>query len=142
MADLFTLDDLRLVHAIAAAGTLTGAARRLSLDHSTAFRRLNAVEKRLGARLFERRRDGYTPTEAGQAALKTAARTLDDLDDLERRLAGEDLRPSGVVRVTTTDTLVGLLSSMFVALRDEQPDITVELIVANPFLALRQRDAD
>jgi DNA-binding transcriptional LysR family regulator len=139
---LFTLDDLRLVQAIAAVGTLTGAAQRLALDHSTAFRRLNAVEKRLGARLFERARDGYTPTEAGRAALETAARMLDDLDDLERRLAGEDLRPSGLVRVTTTDTLVGLLSGLFVALRAEQPEITIELIVANPFLTLRQRDAD
>jgi|SRR5262245_9016315 len=142
MPGRFTLDDLRLVQAIAATGTLTGGARRLALDHSTAFRRLNAVEKRLGARLFERARDGYTPTEAGQAALDTAARMLDDLDDLERRLAGEDLRPSGIVRVTTTDTLVGLLSGMFVDLRAEQPDITIELIVANPFLTLRKRDAD
>ena len=36
--DGFTLDDLRLVRAIDAAGTLTGAARRLRIDHSTAFR--------------------------------------------------------------------------------------------------------
>ena len=58
----FALDDLRLVRAIGEAGTLTGAVRRLSVDHSTAFRRLGAVEKRLGVHLFERARDGYTPT--------------------------------------------------------------------------------
>jgi DNA-binding transcriptional LysR family regulator len=51
--------------------------------------------------LFERARDGYMPTQAGEAAIAAAARIL---DDLERRLAGEDLRPSGIVRVTTTDT--------------------------------------
>ena len=41
-----SLDDLRLVRAIGAAGSLTGAARRLRIDHSTAFRRLGAIEAR------------------------------------------------------------------------------------------------
>ena len=58
------LEDLRLVQAIAEAGTLSGAAQRLRVDHSTAFRRLNALEDRLGVRLFLRGRDGYTPTPA------------------------------------------------------------------------------
>jgi DNA-binding transcriptional LysR family regulator len=138
---LLTLEDLHLVHAIGAAGSLTGAARRLALDHSTAFRRLNAIEKRLGARLFERARDGYTPTEAGQVALGTATRLLEDLADLEHRVAGDDVRRSGLVRVTTPDTLGALLGGIFVELRARQPEIAIELIVANTFLALRKRDA-
>src|SRR4051794_16437719 len=103
----FALEDLRLVRAIGEAGTLTVAAHRLGVDHSTAFRRLGAVEKRLGVHLFERARDGYTPTHAGEAAIAAAVRIL---DDLEHRLAGEDLRPSGVVRLTTTDTLLELIA--------------------------------
>jgi DNA-binding transcriptional LysR family regulator len=138
---LLTLDDLRLVSAIGVATSLTGAARALALDHSTAFRRLNAIEARLGARLFERARDGYTPTEAGQVALDAATRLLDELADLERRICGQDIRPSGSVRVTTPDTLVALLSETVAALRAHQPGITVELIVTSSFLALRKRDA-
>jgi DNA-binding transcriptional LysR family regulator len=138
----FALDDLRLVRAIGEAGTLTGAARRLSVDHSTAFRRLGAIEKRLGVHLFERARDGYTPTQAGEAAIAAAARILDDLGDLERRLAGEDLRPSGTVRVTTTDTLLELISPILAELRAEHPEITIELVAANSFFALTKRDAD
>jgi molybdate transport repressor ModE-like protein len=116
-----SLDDLKLVRAVGAAGSLTGAARQLALDHSTAFRRLNAVEQRLGSRLFERARDGYTPTQAGELALATAARLLDDLTDLERRIAGEDVHPSGLVRITTPDTVVGLLGGIFVDLRAHGP---------------------
>lgn len=142
MQDVFTLDDLRLIRAIGSAGTLTGAARHLRLDHSTAFRRLGAIEKRLGARLFERARDGYSPTPAGDAALAVATRILDDLADLERHLAGEDLRPSGIVRVTTTDTLVELVSPIFAELRARHPEITIELTVANSFYTLTKRDAD
>lgn len=142
MQDVFVLDDLRLISAIGEAGTLTGAARLLAVDHSTAFRRLGALETRLGAQLFERARSGYTSTQAGEAALATAARILGELGNLEHRLAGEDLRPAGVVRVTTTDTLLELTAPIFAALPAEHPEITVELVVANLFLTLTKRDAD
>jgi DNA-binding transcriptional LysR family regulator len=142
MQGAFTLDDLRLIRAIGEAGTLTGAARLLAVDHSTAFRRLGAVEKRLGVQLFERARDGYTPTPAGEVALVAAARLLDDLGNLERRIGGEDLRPSGTVRVTTTDTLLELTAPIFSALRSQNPEVMIELVVANLFLTLTKRDAD
>ncbi len=138
----FALDDLRLVRAIGEAGALTGAARALRVDHSTAFRRLGSIEKRLGAQLFARARDGYTPTPAGELALAAAIRILDELDELERRLAGEDLRPSGTVRVTAPDTLLGLIGPIFADLRIEHPEITIELAVSNALFTLTKRDAD
>lgn len=134
--------DLRLVLAIGEAGALTAAARRLGVDHSTAFRRLGALEARLGVRLFERARDGYVPTPAGEAAIAGARQLLEKLDGLERRLAGEDLRPSGVVRVTTTDTLLDLLAPLVAAFRTAHPQIVVELVAAQAFFTLTRRDAD
>lgn len=142
MPDTFSADDLRLVRAIGAAGTLTGAARLLKVDHSTAFRRLCALEIRLGAKLFERARQGYTPTSAGEMVIAAGERVLAELVDLERRLAGEDLRPSGIVRLTTTDTLVDVIAPVLTALRTEHPGIVVELIVANTFFTLTRREAD
>jgi DNA-binding transcriptional LysR family regulator len=112
------------------------------VDHSTAFRRLGALESRLGTRLFERARDGYAATPAGEAAVTVASRLDQDLSDLERRLAGEDLRPSGVVRVATTDTLIALLTPIVAALRAAQPGIVLEIVVANAFFTLTRRDAD
>ena len=47
-------NELRLVLAIARAGGLIAAARALAIDHSTAFRRLQAIERALGHQLFER----------------------------------------------------------------------------------------
>jgi DNA-binding transcriptional LysR family regulator len=142
MRETFSLDDLRLIRAVGAAGTLTGAARLLRIDHSTAFRRLGAIELRLGAKLFERARDGYTPTSAGEMAIAASAHVLAGLTDLERRLAGEDLRPTGTVRVTTTDTLVDLMSPVLVELRAAHPGIIIELTVANQFFTLTKREAD
>ena len=135
-------DDLRLVSAVGEAGTLTGAARKLGVDHSTAFRRLGALEVRLGVRLFERARDGYAPTPAGEATIAAAGRMLADLGDLEQRLAGEDLRPAGAVRMTTTDTLLDFLAPLLAAFRAAHPEITVEIVAANAFFTLTRRDAD
>jgi DNA-binding transcriptional LysR family regulator len=134
--------DLRLVRAIGEAGTLLGGARTLGIDHSTAFRRLNAIERKLGVRLFERARDGYVPTAAGEATIATAGRIDEEIVALERKLAGADLSPSGSVRVTTTDTGVDLLTPIFAAFRAAHPQIALEVVVANPFFSLSRRDAD
>lgn len=136
------LDDLRLIFAIGEAATLGGAARRLGVDHSTAFRRLGGLEKRLGVRLFERARDGYSPTPAGEAAIAAAGALLHGLGQLEQRLAGEDLRPSGVVRITTTDTLLDFLAPALATFRTKHPEITLEVVAANAFFTLTKRDAD
>ena len=47
-------NDLRLVLAVTRGRNIAHAAKTLGIDHSTVFRRLNALEKKLGARLFER----------------------------------------------------------------------------------------
>jgi molybdate transport repressor ModE-like protein len=136
------LQHLHLIRAIAEGGSLSAAARRLGVDHSSAFRSLGALERQLGTRLFERARAGYTATAAGEAALATARHLIDELDALQSRLAGEDMRPSGVVRLTTTDTLVDFLGPMLAVFRAEHPEITIELIVSNAFFTLSRRDAD
>ncbi len=46
--------DVRIFLAIADHGSLAGAARQLHVNHSTVFRRLNAIEDDLNVRLFER----------------------------------------------------------------------------------------
>jgi molybdenum-dependent DNA-binding transcriptional regulator ModE len=92
-------DDLHLVLAVFREGTLSGAARRLGVTHSTVFRRLGAIEEKIGARLFERFRDGYAATPAGETAAASAVRLEDEVLALERKLSGQDLRPSGTVRI-------------------------------------------
>jgi molybdate transport repressor ModE-like protein len=138
----FAVDDLKLLQAIGENGSLSAASRRLGVDHSNVFRRLGGMEQRLGVRLFDRARDGYTPTPAGETAIATAARVLADIELLERRLAGEDLRPSGIVRVTTTDTLASFMAPMLKDFRKAHPEIVTEVFISNAFLTLTRRDAD
>ncbi|KWF16661.1 LysR family transcriptional regulator [Burkholderia pseudomultivorans] len=136
-------DDLRLVLAVAQAGSLAGAARRLGVSHATVFRRLAALEAGLRVRLFERTRSGYAPTPAGDDVAAAAERIQDEVHGVERRVAGRDVRPSGTVRVTTTDTLLaGLLSPVFAAFRHACPDIALDVSVSNAVFDLSKREAD
>jgi DNA-binding transcriptional LysR family regulator len=135
-------EALQLASAIGETGTLAGAARRLGIDHSTAFRRLVALESDLGTRLFERSRSGYLPTGAGEAVIAAARRVDHEIVELERKLAGADLRPSGVLRVTITDTAVELLTPMFKAFGAAHPEIVLEVVTSNQFFTLSRRDAD
>ena len=94
-------DDLRFVLAIARAGALSGAARKLGVNQTTVGRRLTALEKRLGAALFFRTRSGFRLTEAGEAvlapieAMETAAMTLAE------NVGAELQSPTGLVRIAS-----------------------------------------
>lgn len=136
-------NDLRYVLAVADAGSLAGAARRLGVNHTTVLRRIGAFEQQLGLRLFERLPTGYVLT-AGGEQLIAAARSIDaTVTALERRLAGQDLRLAGAVRVTTTDTLMGsILPEILAAFRDAHPGILVEIAVSNVMFNLTRREAD
>ncbi|QEA38239.1 LysR family transcriptional regulator [Pistricoccus aurantiacus] len=136
-------NDLPLVQAIAETGSLSGAARRLNVSHATVFRRLGELERRLGVRLFERSRNGYMPTPAGDDLAVTAARVADEIAGAERRLLGRDLTLSGTLRTTTTDTLLmGLLTPILADFQAAHPRIVLEVVVANRPLNLSRRDAD
>jgi DNA-binding transcriptional LysR family regulator len=136
-------DDFRLVKAIAEARSLVGAAETLGLNHSTVFRRLGQIETDLGRALFERSRTGYTATAAGEEMVALAHRMSDGVFEFERRLAGQDERPRGELRVTTTDSLYAtLLAPMFASFREAYPEIRLDIIVSNAALNLSRRDAD
>lgn len=136
-------DDLQIVSAIADTGTLSGAGKRLGISHATVFRRLTNLENQLGVVLFERSRSGYTPSAAGEDLFAVARRVQEDITGVERRLAGKDLKLSGTIRVTTTDTLfAGLLATMFERFREDYPDIKLEVVISNQVHSLSKREAD
>ncbi|MDJ0939662.1 MAG: LysR family transcriptional regulator [Woeseiaceae bacterium] len=136
-------DDLKVFLAIAEAGTLAGAARSLSVNHSTVFRRLNALEEGIGVRLFDRLPDGYVLTPAGERmqALGRTAETA--IQDIERELAGHDLAPTGVVRLTAAPDIAStIIPPAVLALRKSHPGIVVEVLAGDSDYDLNRREAD
>ena len=113
------------------------------MSHATVYRRLAGIEERLGVKLFNAARTGYAPTLAGEE-LAAAARQIERrVLEVERRVVGQDLRPSGTVRVTTLDSfLVGFLSPIFAEFQATYRDISLEIVVSNQLFSLSRREAD
>jgi DNA-binding transcriptional LysR family regulator len=135
--------DLPLILALSRAKTLAGAAERLGVDLSTVFRRLNALEKRLRVRLFDRSPRGYQLTPAGERAAAGAERVETELLALDRDISGRDQQLSGVLRVTASETLShAVLPRLFAQFHAAHPRIQLVLSIDNRVLDLGRREAD
>jgi DNA-binding transcriptional LysR family regulator len=138
-----SLDDWLLVARVAEQASLVRAAQRLGISHATAFRRLGALEQRLGVRLFERRAGRYAATSAGEALAEAGRGLLAQANAALLRVQGQDLRPQGLVRIASTEGVIGgLLLPLLPALRKALPELNLEFSARNEFHNLSQREAD
>ncbi len=136
-------DDLKVTLTVARSGSLSAAARELGVSHATIYRKVIDVEERLGTKLFDRTRTGYTPTLAGEAMLDGAHEMEAYVFEIERKLTGQELTPSGKVRITTTDSLLfGPLSEIVANLHQTLPQIQLEVVISNNLLRISRREAD
>jgi DNA-binding transcriptional LysR family regulator len=135
--------DLRYFLELSRSGTLAAAARKLRVDYTTVGRRLAALERDLGAKLFERTPDGLVLTEAGEG-IRAAAQGMEEAALLvEQRALGADRKLAGLVRVATTEMLGQVVVLPAVrALHEIHPQIRVDLANGAPRLDLARREAD
>ena len=98
-------DDLRVFLAVAQTGSIRNAARKLRVNHSTVSRRIKAFEQKTGHSLFMRTQTGYTLTSRGEAYLELAANLEEQINDVERRIIGNDNELHGELRVTLPQVL-------------------------------------
>ncbi len=135
-------DDLRFFLAVARAGSLSAAARTLDVNHATVSRRVQAFEKRMGTRLFERIPGGWSTTPAGDEMRATALRVEEELQALDRRVVGRDARLSGRLRVALSDAAAFALMPELRAFCAAHPGIELELAASNTLTNLTRREAD
>jgi DNA-binding transcriptional LysR family regulator len=136
-------DDVRFFLAVARAGSLSGAARALSVGHVTVGRRIAFLERRLGVTLLNRTPDGFATTAAGDAVLRQCMAMETAALDLERIAAGRDSLITGSVRVTTTEMLAyELIAPATAALRRDYPELRIDLTAGVRSLDIARRDAD
>jgi DNA-binding transcriptional LysR family regulator len=118
------------------------AARLLKVEQSTASRRLTALESALGAQLVARTPEGLALSDAGNLVADLAQSIDGGVEELLRRIGGEDQRPEGLVRLSTTESFTPFLMAGVVPLRQEHPKIQVQLVVSSAALDLVRHDAD
>ncbi|HWJ96203.1 MAG TPA: LysR family transcriptional regulator [Telluria sp.] len=137
------LADLELVLALVRGRTLAGAAERLGVDTSTVFRSIKRVEKDIGELLFERGRHGYLPTDLGKELAGFAERIETELEEAREKAYNSEAQPSGLLRITTTDTILhSLLLPVLARFTAAYPHVQLELVATNALANLSQRDAD
>ncbi|MCP3060125.1 LysR family transcriptional regulator [Myxococcus sp. K38C18041901] len=93
-------NDLRYFLALARLGSVRAAGAALGVSHSTVVRRVDALEFELRTRLFDRHRNGFVLTDAGERMMPAAVRVEDEVCALTRGAAGHDESLSGTVHLT------------------------------------------
>jgi molybdate transport repressor ModE-like protein len=139
-------DHLRFFGELARSGSMAAAARRLEVEHTTVSRRIQTLEKQLGAVLFERESSQWRLTEAGRQLLEVADAMQRAVSGLERMpLAMDSARqgPSGLVRVGATEGFgTQLLAPHLARLTQRHPLLSIDLLALPRLLHLSRREAD
>lgn len=134
-------DEIRTAFHVARLRTVSGAAEFLGVHHATVIRHIDALETRLGSKLFQRHARGYTPTEAGQDLFRVAQVTDDQFQQLAGRLKGSDADMSGEVVLTSLAGLAPLLSPALTKFQELYPMLTVRYLTGDRVFRLEYGEA-
>ena len=121
-------DEIRTAFQVARLGTVSGAAEVLGVHHATVIRHIDALEKRLGVKLFQRHARGYTPTESGRDLLAVAQTTEEQFAHLVSRIKGQGETVAGELVVTSIAGLADLLTPVMVSFQEKFPDVRVRFL--------------
>lgn len=122
-------------------GTVSGAAEVLGVHHATVIRHIDALEGRLGVKLFQRHSRGYTATEAGEDLLRVAQATEDQFNQLVGRLKGSGDDVSGELVVTSLASLSPLLVPVLAGFQRAHPDLVVRFLTGERLFRLEYGEA-
>ena len=136
-----TWDEIRTAFHVARMGTVSGAAEALGVHHATVIRHVDALEARLGTKLFQRHARGYTPTEAGMDLLQVAAATDDQFTQLVGRIRGRGSDVSGELILTSIPVISPRLAPLLVEFMEEHPEIRVRFLTDQRLFKLEYGEA-
>lgn len=126
------LIDLELLLCVERLGSLSKAARAHSIAQPTASVRIQAVERRLGLRLLDRSPTGCQLTSAGRMVTQWARGVVEAAAELATRTAALRDGQHGRLRVAASLTVADhLIPHWFIALREQFPEVSVDLQVHN-----------
>ncbi|MGR9584920.1 LysR family transcriptional regulator [Pandoraea sputorum] len=135
-------DDIRYFLELARVGSLSGAARNLSVEHSTVARRVEALEQSLGVKLFDRLPKGWSLTLEGETLARQASRLDDEVQAFSRAAVGVSSL-NGTVRISAPPVLAShLLVPRLAELRSQWTNIDLEVIGESRDANLSRGEAD
>ncbi len=128
----FTLRQLQFFVAAAEAGSVTGAARALSISQSSVTEAIRSLEDDLGVTLFDRQARGLLITHKGSAFLRHASKILADVASARSAFQTEAEAATGHLSLGVTSLVAGyVLSDILARYRRAFPQITLNVIEDN-----------
>lgn len=136
-------NDIQFCLAVVREGSVTAAARVLEVNHTTVSRRISALEKQLGARLFDRSTAGWLITPVGESILASAEAMAEQVTTIQRHVLADSQELRGTIRVTAVDLCIQrILQPGIKAFCQQYPEISIELIASEDAFNLAVHEAD
>ncbi|MEH6347178.1 MAG: LysR family transcriptional regulator [Bermanella sp.] len=136
-------NGLRFFLALAREGSVSGAGRALSVERTTVARRITALEKQLGSRLFDKLPSGYFMTQVAENLYPYAVSMEELMQAADREVFGMDTQLSGSLKVTASyDVFSRLVTPKLSQFIDSYPGINIELLSSTGLADLAGRQAD
>ena len=134
-------DEIKTAYQVARMGTVSGAADVLGVHHATVIRHIDALEGRLGVKLFQRHARGYTRTEAGEDLFRVAQTTDDQFSQLSGRIKGRGADVSGELVVTSLSNLAPQMTPVLAAFQTAHPEVMVRYLTGARLFRLEYGEA-
>ncbi len=136
-------DAYRVLLQVVERGSFSRAAGELGISQPTASRRIDELERALGARLLVRRSRGVVPTPTGERVLAEARRMAHSASAALRMATGAPGPARRRVRISATEGLGAVfLPRRMAELRAHDPTLAIELVIDNAPTDLASRQAD
>jgi len=128
----FTLRQLQFFTAAAEQGSVSGAARALSISQSSVTEAIRALEDDLGVTLFERQPRGLEITQKGAAFLRHARQILADVATARTAFRDDAEQATGRLSLGVTSLVAGyVLSDILSRFRRAFPQVELNVIEDN-----------
>ena len=134
-------DEIRTAYNVARLGTVSGAAEALGVHHATVIRHIDALEARLGVKLFQRHARGYTATEAGADLMQVAQATDDQFSQLRNRIRGRGDDVSGELVLTSLPSMSPLVTPTLVRFQHMFPGLIIRYLTGVRLFRLEYGEA-
>lgn len=131
------ITSMRVFQHAASQASLSSAARHLGMSPAMATKHVNALEARLGVKLFHRSTRRLTLTEAGSNYLEACQRILPEIDEAEAAARSQRVKASGLLRLNLPLSFgVRFIAPLMPEFSRRHPEVNLELGLSDAELDL------
>ncbi len=136
-------DDMRIFLALCRDGSLAAAGKSLGVNHTTVARRIRALEKNIGTRLFDKSNDGFAMTQSAENMYSHALKMEENAHAIDRDVFGQDAELRGSLKLTVShDFASNVIVPKLQEFRVTYPCIDLDVLTTKGLIDLAAREAD